>query len=58
MKSRHVPGFILVWICLAATGFPAKPLTYVQIPSGQHQLFLDDFLVGALYRVERRVNPG
>ena len=57
MKSSRIPGFTLIFLCLAATGFPAKPPTYVHIPTGQHQLFLDDFMVGALYRVERRVNP-
>ena len=54
MKPSHISGFMLILLCSAAAGSPARPPTYIHIPSGQHQLFLDDFMVGALYRVERR----
>ena len=57
MKPSQISGFMLILLCSAAAGSPARPPTYIHIPSGQHQLFLDDFMVGALYRVERRVNP-
>ncbi len=55
-KSLNFPGLVLLgfWLTLPCLG--AKPPLYVQLTTGQHQLFLDDYLIGALYRVERRIN--
>ncbi len=55
-KPLNFPGLVLLgfWFTLPCSG--TKPPLYVQLTTGQHQLFLDDYLIGALYRVERRIN--
>lgn len=54
-QSRCLRLVVAVWGMVTALE-GANPLRRVELPTGQHQLFLDDYLVGALYRVERRVN--
>ena len=59
MATMKRPGYL--WFLLAISGLMvvlegAKPPGRIHLPAGQHQLFLDDYLVGSLYRVERRVN--
>ena len=51
-----VKNLVLLLVCFTSVSWGAKPPLYIQLPSGQHQLLLDDYLVGALYRVERRIN--
>ena len=53
------PGYL--WFLLAISGLVVtlegtKAPGRIHLPTGQHQLLLDDYLVGSLYRVERRVN--
>ena len=56
MKQQRYLAFVLAmsWLIVGLEG--AKPPGRVHLPTGQHQLLLDDYLVGSLYRVERRVN--
>ncbi len=56
MKQQRYLGFVLAmsWLIVGLEG--AKPPGRVHLPTGQHQLLLDDYLIGSLYRVERRVN--
>lgn len=56
-KSLNFPGLVLLALWLAVPCWGAKPLLYIPLTTGQHQLFLDDYLIGALYRAERRINP-
>ncbi len=56
MKLHKYFGFLLVMSGLIAVLEGAPPPGRVHLLTGQHQLFLDDYLVGSLYRVERRVN--
>ncbi len=56
-KSLSCPAFVLLILWFIVPSWGAKPLLYIQLPTSQHQLFLDDYLIGALYRVERRINP-
>ena len=56
MKQSRYLGFLLLMSGLALGLKGAAPPGRVHLPTGQHQLFLDDYLVGSLYRVKRRVN--
>ena len=56
MKQSRYLGFLLAMPGLLLGLQAAAPPGRVHLPTGQHQLFLDDYLVGSLYRVKRRVN--
>ena len=56
-RSFSCSGFVLLILWFMVPSWGAKPPLYIQLPTGQHQLFLDDYLIGALYRVERKINP-
>ena len=65
MNSKWSPLPLMITAALALPGFtltpPAaavEPETYehVFVPSSERQLFLDDFLLGAVDRVERRIH--
>ncbi len=55
---KIVAGALPFAVAFALAGAEAEPKAYehVIIPSGERQLFLDDFLLGALHRVERRIH--
>ena len=55
-KPLNFPGLILLVVWLSQPCGGAKPPLYVRLTTGQHQLLLDDYLIGALYHVERRIN--
>ncbi len=55
-KPLNFPGLILLVVWLSQPCWGAKPPLYVRLTTGQHQLLLDDYLIGALYHVERRIN--
>ncbi len=57
MKQTRCLGFLLVMSGLILGLKGAEPPGRVHLTTGQHQLFLDDYLVGSLYRVKRQVNP-
>ena len=56
MKQTRYLAFLLVLSGLILGLQGAAPPGRVHLATGQHQLFLDDYLVGSLYRVKRRVN--
>ena len=48
--------FLRLALALAAAEVEPKAYEHVFVPMGERQLFLDDFLLGAVYRVERRIH--
>ncbi len=57
LAHAHRLGLVLLLAGTAGARPPAdNALEYVPLPSGQHQLFLDDFLLGHLDQVERVIH--
>ena len=58
LSAKAAAGVLPLALALALAAAEVEPKTYehIIIPSGEHQLFLDDFLLGALHRVKRRIH--